>query len=96
MALRRSRVRIPLGPPTKTVAQKRNGLFYPKARIGVVGHPGSEQGERGGSPAGARRERQNQKTELADRRQAGRCGETESSHNRVARYSRKDAAEASL
>lgn len=94
MALRRSRVRIPLGPPTKTVAQKRNGLFYTKARIGVVGHPGSEQGERCGSPAGARRERQ--KTELADRRQAGRCGETESSHNRVARYSQKDAAEASL
>ncbi len=42
MALRRSRVRIPLGPQYDQ---------YIKSQPGVVGHPASEMGERGESPS---------------------------------------------
>ena len=48
MALRRSRVRIPLGPHNVGT-----GLVSVQLKVmaGVVGHPVSEKGKQGGSPS---------------------------------------------
>ena len=66
MALRRPGVRIPLGPLSRS-RLKRDLLCYNgeniKVRTGVVGHPVSELGKRGGSPAQCQRD--TYKTELA-------------------------------
>ena len=63
MALRRSGVRIPLGPPCNALQGMRERLENPsrsyaiiakifsKVRTGVVGYPVSEKGKRGGSPS---------------------------------------------
>ncbi len=50
MALRRSRVRIPLGPQNSRSRQK---CDLQKVMAGVVSHPVSELGEQGVSPATA-------------------------------------------
>ena len=56
MALRRSRVRIPLGPHNVGIGlapiQNRAGARPAPTKVtaGVVGHPVSELGKRGGSP----------------------------------------------
>ena len=55
MALRRSGVRIPLGPLALAIGFEPNAnsqkLIAKKVTAGVVGHPVSEKGERGGSPS---------------------------------------------
>lgn len=66
MALRRSRVRIPLGPQI----EYRHRRFYrpvrseTKVTTGVVDHPVSEKGRQGESPSNGI-EREYQETELA-------------------------------
>ena len=57
MALRRSGVRIPLGPLAGVTGTSGRScaimtkICHIKVTTGVVGHPVSELGERGGSPA---------------------------------------------
>ena len=55
MALRRSRVRVSLGPPAIALCYNRDNIL--KVMTGVVDHPVSEKGERGGSPSLRKRER---------------------------------------
>ena len=58
MALRRSGVRIPLGPPARAIGEASRSCaiiakICRKVRTGVVGHPVSEKGKRGESPSTA-------------------------------------------
>jgi len=69
MALRRSGVRIPLGPPARAIGEASRSCaimakICRKVRTGVVGRPVSEKGERGGSPSTVSNGNTN-KTELA-------------------------------
>lgn len=53
MALRRSRVRIPLGPQIEYRPQRFSKPVRSATKVltGVVGHPVSEKGRQGGSPS---------------------------------------------
>ncbi len=67
MALRRSGVRIPLGPLVRK--DQFGESIELKVMTGVVGHPVSEKGKRGESPLRRKRERHRTKAELACRPQ---------------------------
>ena|GEM_PF-3451051 len=56
MALRRSGVRIPLGPPARAIGEASRSCaimakISRKVRTGVLGYPVSEKGKRGESPS---------------------------------------------
>ena len=88
MALRRSGVRIPLGPQfIKTSQVIKTCEVSKKVMAGVVGHPVSELGERGGSPTQRSRERSHPLKGARDRTRLathqGDCAGESSSQRRV-------------
>src|ERR1700693_2884849 len=81
MALRRSGVRIPLGPLQRAISEAGRsyaimGKIFNKVRTGVVGHPVSELGKKGASPARRIRERHPDRTRLLSLKMGNCAGES--------------------